>query len=86
MRVIKSRRMRWAGHVARMGEGRGVYRVLVGKPERKRPLGKPRHRWEDNIKMDLQKVGCGVTDWIELAQDRDKWRALVNAVMNLRVP
>jgi len=86
VRVIKSRRMRWAGHVARMGEGRGVYRVLVGKPERKRPLGKPRHRWEDNIKMDLQKVGCGVTDWIELAQDRDKWRALVNAVMNLRVP
>jgi hypothetical protein len=69
-----------------MGEGRGVYRVLVGKPEGKRPLGRPRRRWEDNIKMDLQDVGFGVMDWIELAQDRDSWRALVNAVMNLRVP
>jgi len=69
-----------------MGEGRGVYRVLVGKPEGKRPLGRPRHRWEDNIKMDLQEVGCGGVDWIELAQNRDRWRALVNAVMNLRVP
>jgi len=67
------------------GEG-GVYRVLVGKPEGKRPLGRPRHRWEDNIKMDFQEVGCGVMNWIELAQDRDRWRALVNAVMNLRVP
>jgi hypothetical protein len=65
---------------------RGVYRVLVGKPEGKRPLGRPRHRWEDNIKMDLQKVGCGGMDWTGLAQDRDKWRALVNAVMNLQVP
>jgi len=69
-----------------MGERRGVYRVLVGKPEGKRPLGRPRRRWEDNIKMDLQEEGCGVMDWIELAQDRDSWRALVNAVMDLRVP
>jgi hypothetical protein len=69
-----------------LGEGRGVYRVLVGKPEGKRPLRRPRRRWEDNYKMDLQEVGCGVMVWIELAQDRNKWRALVNAVMNLRVP
>ena len=86
MRVIKSRRMRWAGHVARMEEGRGVYRVLMGKPGGKRPLRKHRRRWEDNIKMDLREVGCESMDWIELAQDRDTWRALVNAVMNLRVP
>jgi len=76
----------WAGHVARMGEGRGEYRFLVGKPEEKRPLGRPRRRWEDNIKMDLQKVSFGGMDWIKLAQDRDSWRALVNAVMNLHVP
>jgi hypothetical protein len=83
VQVIKSIRMRWAGHVARMVEGRGVYRVLVGKPEGRRPLGIPRHRWENNIRMDLQEVGCGCVDWMELAQDRDMWRALVSAVMNL---
>ena len=84
--VINSRRMRFSGHVARMGERRGVCRVLVGKSEGKRPLGRPRHRWEDNIKMDLQEVGCGGMDCIELAQDRDRWRALMNVVMNLWVP
>jgi len=86
VRVIKSRRMRWAGHVARMGEERGVYRVLLGKQAGKRPLGKLRHRWVDNIMTDLQELGCGNMDWIGLAQDRDKWRTLVSAVMNLRVP
>jgi len=86
VRVIKSRRMRWVGHVARMGEGRGVYWVLMGKPEGKRPMERPRRRWEDNIKMDLQELGCGGMDWIEVAQDRDRWRALVKAVMNLQVP
>ena len=86
VRVIKSRRMRWARHVARMGDRRGVYRVLVGKPKGKRPLGRFRSRWDDNIKMDLQEVGCGDMDWIDLTQDRDRWRALVNAVLNLRVP
>jgi len=84
--LLKSRRMRWAGHVAGMGDGRGVYRVLVGKPEGKRLLGRHKRRWEDNNKTDLQEVGCGDVDWIELAQDRDRWQALVNAVMNLRVP
>jgi len=86
VRVIKSRRMRWAGHVARMGEERGAYRVLVGKPEGKRALGRPRRRWVDNIRMDLQEVGYGSVDWIGMPQDRDRWRTLVSAVMNLRVP
>ena len=78
--------MRLAGHVSCMGERRGVYRILVGKPERKRSLGRPGRKWEDNIKMDLQKVGCGGIDWMELAQDRERWRALVNGVKNFRVP
>ena len=86
VRVIKSRRMRWAVHVARMVEGRGVHKVLVMKPEGKRPLGRPRRRWEDNIGMDLQEVGRGCRDWRELAQDRDRWRALVSTVMNFWVP
>ena len=86
VRVIKSRRMIWAEHVARMWESRVVYRVLVGKHERRKPLGRPRRRWEDNIRMDLREVGCGCLDWMELAQYRDRWRALVSAVMNLRVP
>jgi len=84
--VIRAKRMRWAGHVARMGEENGVYRVLVDKPEGRRPLGRPRRRWVDNIKMDLQEVGCGYMDWTGLAQDRDRWRTLVSAVMNIRVP
>ena len=86
VRVIKSRTMRWAGHVARMGEERGVYRVLVGKAEGKRPLGRPRRRWVDNIRTDLQEVGSGYMEWIGLAHDRDRWRTLVSAVMNLWVP
>jgi len=85
VRVVKSRRMRWAGHVARMGEGRGVHRVLVGKPEGKRPLGRPRRRWEGNFKIELREVR-GVGDWMEVAQDRDRLRALVNTVMNFWVP
>jgi hypothetical protein len=86
VRVIKWRRMRWAGHVARMGEERGVCRVLVGKPGGNRPLGRPRRRWVDNIRMDFQEAECGYMDWTGLAQDRDRWRTLVSAVMNLRVP
>jgi hypothetical protein len=82
VRVIKSRRMRWAGHVARMEEGRGVHKVLVGKLEGRRP----RRRWDDNIKMDLEEVGRGCGDWMVLAQDRGRWRALVSTVMNFRVP
>jgi hypothetical protein len=85
IRQIKSRRMRWAGHVACRGEGRNVYRVLVGKPEGKGPLERPRCRWEDGIKMGLRMIGWGRVKWIHLAQDRDRWRAVVNAVMNLRV-
>jgi hypothetical protein len=86
VRVNKSGRMRWAEHVARMGEGRGVYRVLVGRPDGKRPLGRPRRRWEDNIKMDLREIGIDGANWIRLAQVRVQWRAFLNTVMNLRVP
>jgi hypothetical protein len=85
IRQIKLRRMRWAGHVARMGKERKLCKVLVGKPEGKRPLGRPRRRWEDGIRMDLMEIGLGGVDWIRLAQDRDRWRAVVSAVMNLRV-
>jgi hypothetical protein len=84
IRIVKARRMRWAGHVARMGEKRNAYRLLVGKPEG-RPLGRPRRRWFDNIRMDIVEVGRGDVGWIGLAQDRDRWRALVNSVLNLRV-
>jgi hypothetical protein len=86
VRVIKSRRKRWAVHVARMEEGRGVYRVLFGRPEGKRPLGRPRRRWEDNIKMDLREIGIDGANWIQLAQDRVHWRVCVYTVINLRVP
>jgi hypothetical protein len=86
IRMIKSRRMRWAGHVALMGEKRNAYGILVGMPEGKRPLGRPRRRWVDNIKMDLRGIGWDGMDWIDLAQNRDQWKALVNTVMNLRVP
>jgi hypothetical protein len=86
IRMIKSRRMRWAGHVARMGKKRNAYRILVGHPEGKRPLGRLRCRWVDNIKMYLRVIGWDGKDWIDLAQDKDQWRALVKAVMNLRVP
>jgi hypothetical protein len=85
IRQIKSRRIRWAGHVACMGEERNVYRALMGKPEGKRPLGRPRRRWEDVISMDLRQIGWGSVDWIQLAQDRDRWQALVNTVVNLWV-
>jgi hypothetical protein len=83
VRMIKSRRMRWVIHVACMGEGRGFYRVLVGRPEGKRPLGRPRHRWEDNIKLNLREIGIDGVNWIQLAQDRVQWQDFVNTVMNL---
>jgi hypothetical protein len=86
VRVIKSRRIRWAGHMTRMREGRGVYRVLVGRPEGKRPLGRPRRRWEDNIKMDLREIGIDGANWIRLVYDRVQWRACVSTVMKLRIP
>ena len=86
IRVIKSRRLGWAGHVAKMGEGRGASKILTGKPTEKRPLGRPRRRWEDNIRMDLEEIGINVGNWVDSAQDRNYWRALVNAAMNLRVP
>jgi hypothetical protein len=86
IRMIKSWRMRWAGHVAHMGEKRNACSLLVGKPEGRRPLGRPRRRWVDNIKIDLREIGWDGVDWVDLAQDRDQWRALVNTVMNLRVP
>jgi hypothetical protein len=86
IRIVKSRWMKWAGQVEQMGEKRNVYRLLVRKPEGKRPLGRPRRRWIDNIKMDILQIGMNVVDWIRLAEDRYRWRALVNSVMNLRVP
>jgi hypothetical protein len=86
VRAIKSRRMRWAGHVARMGKGRGVYRVLVRRPEGTRPLGRPRRRWEDNVEMDLSDIGIDGANCIRLSQDRIPWRAFVNTIMNLQVP
>jgi hypothetical protein len=86
IRIIKSRRMRWAGHGARLGEKGDACRILVGKPEGKRPLGRPRRRWVDNIKINLRNMGWGGTDWIDLAQDMDQWRDVVSTVMNLRVP
>jgi hypothetical protein len=86
IRMIKSRRMKWAGHVARMGEKRNAYRILVEKPEGRRPLERPRRRWVDNIKIDLREIGWDDVDWFDLAQERDQWRAFVNAMMNLQVP
>ena len=84
--VIKSRRLRWAGHAARMDEGRSAFKILTGKPTGKRPLGRPRRRWENNIRMDLEEIGINAGNWVDSAQNRDYWRALVNAVLNLRVP
>ena len=84
--VIKSRRLRWAGHVARMEEGRSAFKIVTDKPAGKRPLGRPRRRWEDNIRMDIVEMGINAGNWVDLAQDRNYWRALVNAALNLRVP
>ena len=84
--VIKSRRLRWAGYVARMEEGRSAFKIVKGKPTGKRPLGRPRRRWEDNIRMDLEEIGINASNWVDSAQDRNYWRALVNAALNLRVP
>ena len=86
IRNLKSSRLRWTGHVARTEQSRNAYKVFVGKPEGKRPLGRPRRRWEDNIKMYLREVGCDPRNWIDFAEDRDQWRAYIRAVMNLRVP
>ena len=86
VRVIKSRRLRWAGHVARIEEGRSAFKILIGKPTGKRPLGRPRRRWEDKIKMDLEEIVINAGNWVDSAQDRNYWRALVNAALNLRVP
>ena len=86
VRVINSRRLTWAGHVARMEEGRSVCKILTGKPTGKRPLGRPRRRWEDNIRMDLEEIGISAGNWVDSAQDRNYWRALVNVALNLRVP
>ena len=86
VRVIKSRRLKWAGHVARMEEGRSAFKILTGKPTGNRPLGRPRRRWKDNIRMDLEEIGINVGNWIDSIQDRDYWRALVNAALNLQVP
>ena len=86
VRVIESRRLRWAGHIVTMEEGRSAFKILTGKPTGKRPLGKPRRRWEENIRIDLEEIGTNAGNWVDSAQDRDYWRALVNAVLNLRVP
>ena len=86
VRVIKSRRLRWAGHAARMEEGRSAFKILIGKRTGKRPLGRPRRRWEDNIRMDLEEIGINAGNWVDSAQDRNYWRALVNVALNLRVP
>jgi hypothetical protein len=86
VRVIKSRRPRWAGHVARMQEGRSAFKILTGTPAGKRPLGRPMHRWEDNIRMDLKEMGINTRNWVDSGQDTNYWRALVNAALNLRIP